>query len=62
MTKFKRSSKDPYTIITPMTPLSELEEFLKATVFALVTDSNRKFVLGVATSHDLENFVTRRGL
>ncbi|KAJ3514237.1 hypothetical protein NMY22_g11525 [Coprinellus aureogranulatus] len=62
MTKFKRSSNSPYTLITPMTPLSDLEEFLKSAVFALVTDSNRKFVLGVATSHDLENFVTRRGL
>ncbi|TEB24478.1 hypothetical protein FA13DRAFT_1817917 [Coprinellus micaceus] len=62
MTKFRRSSKEPYTLITPLTPLSDLEEFLKATVFALVTDGSRKFVLGVATSHDLENFVSRRGL
>jgi hypothetical protein len=29
--------------------------------FASVTDYDRKFVLGVATSQDLENFVTRRG-
>ncbi|KAH0834784.1 hypothetical protein J3R83DRAFT_10385 [Lanmaoa asiatica] len=28
----------------------------------LVTDSNRKFVLAVATSQDLENFVSRRGI
>ena len=35
MTKFRRSSKEPYTLITPLTPLSDLEEFLKATVFAL---------------------------
>ncbi|KDR72528.1 hypothetical protein GALMADRAFT_252661 [Galerina marginata CBS 339.88] len=62
MNKFKRTASEPYTIITPLTPLSELEEFLKTNIFALVTDQNRKFVLAVATSHDLENFVSRRGL
>jgi len=62
MTKFKRRSSEPYTIITPLSPLSELEGFLKANIFALVTDQNRKFVLAVATSHDLEEFVNRRGL
>ncbi|ESK90287.1 cystathionine beta-synthase (beta-thionase) [Moniliophthora roreri MCA 2997] len=61
MTKFKRSSKHPYTLITPLTPLNELEVFLKENIFALVTDSERKFVLAVATLQDLENFVTRRG-
>ncbi|KAF9041303.1 hypothetical protein BJ165DRAFT_278876 [Panaeolus papilionaceus] len=62
MTKFKRSPTEPYTIITPMSPLSDLEEFLKHNIFALVTDQSRKFVLAVATSQDLESFVTRRGL
>ncbi|KAJ3514093.1 hypothetical protein NLJ89_g2572 [Agrocybe chaxingu] len=62
MTKFKRVSTEPYTIITPLSPLSELEEFLKTNIFALVTDQGRKFVLAVATAHDLENFVSRRGL
>jgi len=62
MNKFKRTSSEPYTIITPLSPLSELEDFLKTNIFALVTDQNRKFVLAVATSHDLENFVSRRGL
>ncbi|KIY70861.1 hypothetical protein CYLTODRAFT_419399 [Cylindrobasidium torrendii FP15055 ss-10] len=61
MTKFKRSTSEPYTVITPDSPLSELESFLKNNIFALVTDYERKFVLGVATSQDLENFVTRRG-
>ncbi|KAL0069662.1 hypothetical protein AAF712_003320 [Marasmius tenuissimus] len=62
MTKFKRSiGTNPYTLITPLTELKELEEFLKDNIFALVTDANRKFVLAVATSQDLENFVTRRG-
>jgi len=62
MTKFKRSSSEPYTLVTPWSSLSELEVFLQTNVFALVTDNDRKFVLAVATSQDLENFVTRRGL
>ncbi|KAI0711276.1 hypothetical protein C8Q76DRAFT_52741 [Earliella scabrosa] len=61
MTKFKRTAATPYTIITPSTPLAELEEFLKRNIFAIVTDWDRKFVLGVVTSQDLEKFVTRRG-
>ncbi|KAG8766972.1 hypothetical protein FRC20_006029 [Serendipita sp. 405] len=62
-TKFDRSSATgrAYTVITPNTPLEILEEFLRKNVFALVTDHERKFVLGVATMQDLENFVTRRG-
>ncbi|KAF8180419.1 hypothetical protein BJ912DRAFT_981255 [Pholiota molesta] len=62
MTKFQRSSTEPYTTITPLSPLSDLEEFLKKNIFALVTDQDRKFVLAVATSQDLDNFVSRRGL
>ncbi|KAF9457555.1 hypothetical protein BDZ94DRAFT_1272906 [Collybia nuda] len=61
MTKFKRAVSEPYTLITPLSPLAELEEFLKTNIFALVTDNDRKFVLAVATSQDLESFVTRRG-
>jgi hypothetical protein len=79
MTKFKRTSSHPYSLITVSTPLAELEEFLKTNIFALgvlhddhsiksvipdpiiVTDSERKFVLAVATSQDLENFVSRWG-
>ncbi|KZT70491.1 hypothetical protein DAEQUDRAFT_810657 [Daedalea quercina L-15889] len=59
--KFNRSSSHPYTIITPSTPLPELEDFLGHNVFAIVTDYSRKFVLGVATKQDLDNFVSRRG-
>ncbi|PFH48092.1 hypothetical protein AMATHDRAFT_76907 [Amanita thiersii Skay4041] len=62
MTKFKRGPEEPYTLITPMSPLADLEKFLEDNVFALVTDNDRKFVLGVATPQDLEHFVTRRGL
>ncbi|KAL4253057.1 CBS domain superfamily protein [Abortiporus biennis] len=62
MTKFKRSTiHHPYTLITPSTTLADLEKFLKENTFAIVTDWDRKFVLGVATSQDLNNFVTRRG-
>ncbi|KAI0076512.1 hypothetical protein K474DRAFT_1597858 [Panus rudis PR-1116 ss-1] len=61
MTKFNRAASEPYTLITPDTPLEELEKFLEKNTFALVTDGGRKFVLGVATSQDLENFVSRRG-
>ncbi|EPQ53668.1 hypothetical protein GLOTRDRAFT_78724 [Gloeophyllum trabeum ATCC 11539] len=61
MTKFERTASHPYTLITPATPLSELEEFLKHNIFAIVTDYDRKFVLAVATQQDLETFVSRRG-
>jgi hypothetical protein len=79
MVKFVRNSQEPYTLITPYSSLSDLENFLKSNIFALsassdrsipvsetdavqVTDSERKFVLGLATLQDLENFVSRRGL
>jgi len=63
MTKFKRSPRtNPYTIITPDTTLVDLESFLKDHIFALITDHERKFVLGVATPQDLETFVSRRGI
>ena len=35
MTKFERSRDQAYTVITPSTPLAELEEFLKQNIFAL---------------------------
>ncbi|KAG9018857.1 hypothetical protein FRB90_008794, partial [Tulasnella sp. 427] len=57
--QFKRGKSQPYTVITPWTPLADLETFLKDNDFAI--DSGRKFVLGVATTDDLTNFVSRRG-
>lgn len=52
------------------TPLEELERFFEGETvggerrekqdFAVVTDASRKFVLGVATKGDLEEFVKRR--
>ncbi|KAJ6590568.1 hypothetical protein DFH09DRAFT_908388 [Mycena vulgaris] len=61
MTKFKRTASEPYTVITPLTPLTELEDFLKERIFAIVTDPSRKFVVALATTHDLDIFVSRRG-
>ncbi|KIJ63142.1 hypothetical protein HYDPIDRAFT_113716 [Hydnomerulius pinastri MD-312] len=62
MTKFKRNAEHPYSLITPATPLADLAEFLRHNIFALVTDYDRKFVLALATSQDLDNFVSRRGI
>ncbi|KAH0581892.1 hypothetical protein H2248_011574 [Termitomyces sp. 'cryptogamus'] len=62
MTKFLRTASYPYTVITPLTPLVDLEQFLQTHLFALVTDTSRKFVLAVATQQDLNSFVSRRGI
>jgi len=60
-THFKGGRSRPYAVITPWTDLADLEAFLKDNDFAIITDLDRKFVLGVATADDLNNFVTRRG-
>ena len=69
MVKFKRSEGRQYKVITMETELWELEGFFEnvgeyATGskqdFAVVTDGGRKFVLGVVTRHDLDEFVKRR--
>jgi CBS domain-containing protein len=65
MQKFRRKGK-VYKVITMDTPLEELEEFFEGGAngskqdFAIVTDDDRRFVLGVATKWDLEEFVRRR--
>ena len=66
MQKFRRKG-NVYKVITMDTPLEELEEFFNGGVdgngpqdFAVVTDGSRRFVLGVATRADLEEFVKRR--
>lgn len=72
MLKFRRK-KNVYKVITMETPLEELERFFDGDMglsdggekrekqdFAVVTDASRKFVLGVATREDLEQFVKRR--
>lgn len=69
MARFRRGGKgsNPYRMITMATPLEELEEFFEGGAtggsrqdFAVVTDERRRFVLGVATVADLEEFVKRR--
>ena len=65
MQKFRRKG-NVYTVITMDTPLEELEEFFEGRTngtkqdFAVVTDWSRRFVLGVATKWDLDEFVKRR--
>ncbi|KAL7273673.1 hypothetical protein RUND412_003445 [Rhizina undulata] len=61
MNRFDRKREvNVYKVITPDTPLEELEEFLKKEEFAVVTDERRRFVLGVATRGDLIEFAKRR--
>jgi CBS domain-containing protein len=66
MLKFQRRGRK-YKVIAMDTPLEELEAFFTGGVtgsdpqdFAVVTDYSRRFVLGVATRSDLEEFVKRR--
>ena len=69
MQRFARRGR-VYRVITMATPLEELEEFFEGRAgeggsgerqeFAVVTDERRRFVLGVATRGDLEEFVRRR--
>ena len=63
MMKFRRGRK--YRLITMDTGLDELEGFFEGDEgekqdFAVVTDAGRRFVLGVATRWDLDEFVRRR--
>jgi CBS domain-containing protein len=69
MVKFHRRGQNKYQVITMETELWELEGFFEnvgdyATGskqdFAVVTDGGRKFVLGVVTRSDLDEFVKRR--
>ena len=69
MLRFRRKGR-VYKIITMETPLEELEGFFRGGQgdgaepqdFAVVTDPERRFVLGVVTKADLEEFVRRRPL
>jgi len=61
MNRFDRRRSKGYKVITPASPLEELLEFFEGgEEFAVVTDGERRFVLGVATRGDLEGFVKRR--
>ncbi|KEI38578.1 uncharacterized protein L969DRAFT_89031 [Mixia osmundae IAM 14324] len=57
MSRFQRTRD--YTLITPSTELEELEAFFVVHAFAIVTDIERKFVLGVVTREDLKQFGER---
>jgi hypothetical protein len=67
MVRFKRKDR-VYKVITMDTPLEELEMFFNGgengedgkQEFAVVTDERRRFVLGVATRGDLDEFAKRR--
>ena len=66
MQRFRRKGK-VYQIITTETTFEELEEFFNVGVngsgpqdFAVITDGSRRFVLGVVTKGDLEEFIKRR--
>ncbi|CCU76093.1 unnamed protein product [Blumeria hordei] len=64
MIRFRRKEK-VFKVITMQTPLEELELFFEGNEngkqeFAIVTDDRRRFVLGVATKSDLEEFVKKR--
>jgi hypothetical protein len=66
MIRFRRRGAK-YQVITMDTPLEELEAFFAGAAtngqkqdFAVITDDNRRFVLGVATIQDLEEFAKRR--
>ena len=69
MVRFQRNKGRVYKVITMETELWELEGFFEGVGelgngekqdFAVVTDAGRKFVLGVVTRGDLEEFVRRR--
>ncbi len=66
MIRFRRRGAK-YKVISMDTPLEELEGFFEGCEtggqkqdFAVITDERRRFVLGVATRGDLEEFVKRR--
>ncbi|KAF9912936.1 hypothetical protein EC991_007550 [Linnemannia zychae] len=52
--------RSKYETITPSTPLSDLSKFFEKHSFAVVTDDDRRWCLGVATKYDLMTFLNRR--
>lgn len=63
MTKFQRNSSNTYKVITPFTPLDELEVFLKKNLFAIgvfgmifwwsrAINSCREFLLSAVTDYE----------
>ncbi|KAI9478454.1 MAG: tryptophan synthase beta subunit-like PLP-dependent enzyme [Benjaminiella poitrasii] len=63
MYSFKKGTEGgsrKYQVITPDTSLAELAKFFEKNSFAVITDENRKWCLGVATKYDLISFLHRR--
>ncbi|KAL2916316.1 hypothetical protein HK105_204072 [Polyrhizophydium stewartii] len=61
MYSFARNS-EPYRIISPTTPLTDLEAFFERHPAAIVTDESAKFPLAVVTKLDLMRFLAKRGV
>ncbi|KAJ3048751.1 hypothetical protein HK097_010244 [Rhizophlyctis rosea] len=60
MYSFKTNKK--FELITPDTPLAQLDEFFDRHPAALVTDESGKFPLAVVTKYDLLKFCAKRGV
>ncbi|ORE03408.1 tryptophan synthase beta subunit-like PLP-dependent enzyme [Rhizopus microsporus var. microsporus] len=60
MFSFKKEGNKKYQVITPDTSLADLAKFFEKNSFAVITDANRKWCLGVATKYDLISFLHRR--
>ncbi|KAI7825302.1 tryptophan synthase beta subunit-like PLP-dependent enzyme, partial [Gamsiella multidivaricata] len=56
----KGGAPSTYETITPNTPLADLSKFFEKHSFAVVTDDDRRWCLGVATKYDLMTFLNRR--
>ena len=59
MQAFKKSKA--YTVITPSTPLVELDEFFESNHAGFVTDEEARFPLAVVTKVDVVRFLSARG-
>lgn len=61
MTKFKRNPSEPYTLISPMSSLVDLEKFLETNLFALGKDitcfMNRLILIINTVTDDNRRFV-----
>ncbi|KAI8355162.1 tryptophan synthase beta subunit-like PLP-dependent enzyme [Blakeslea trispora] len=61
MFSFKKAGgASKYQVITPDTSLADLAKFFEKNSFAVVTDAERKWCLGIATKYDLISFLHRR--
>ncbi|RUO95870.1 tryptophan synthase beta subunit-like PLP-dependent enzyme [Jimgerdemannia flammicorona] len=56
----KQGKGEKYEVITPDTPLATLAKFFEKNSFAVITDEQRRWCLGVATKYDLISFLNRR--